>query len=642
MYPVYSRLKTSVFKYIFLSASALLAMFTLLRVALIFCVNASDTDITTPLLLQTLKLGWYFDAYITAYFISLPVILYVLFLWLTSYKIKQVLTTIISWYIIYALPLLFFIAIADIPYFLFFHNRLTETSLQWLGNTAIVIDMLTSNKTYLSCLVFGLIFGYLIGFTLYIKRPKVNANISSGLYLKWYSKLVITLVLISVTFLGMRGRIDRPLREGDAFFCDNTTINQLGLNAIFTLIKSYEAQAHLMDDELAISQTKAFLAIQNTIDSISPIARLQHVTLADTSKPNVVLVLMESMSAAYMQAFGNTLNLTPNLDSLSKISWHHTNMYSAGIHTNNGVFSTLYSYPAIKRTRPMSTVPLRAYSGLPYTLKQLGYETVFFTTHNKSFDNLETFIPFNSFDELYSEENYDKDAILGPFGVADDYLFSFATNKLTHKTKPFFATILTTSNHEPYTIPKTFTRQFNDESYNAVNYSDWSIGEFLNQCSKQDWYTNTIFIFVADHGLNVGQNVSGFALNYHHIPLLIHFPKTPQPKVVNDFVLQVDVFPYIMSLLQQPFVNNTLGVSPLIKPREMAYFSADDKLAALSTEWLYVYFYSGKEFLFKRNETSSKNYISDFPNVAAEHKNYAFSQTQTAEWLFRNNKTAVK
>ena len=52
---------------------------------------------------------------------------------------------------------------------------------------------------------------------------------------------------------------------------------------------------------------------------------------------------MESMSANYMKRFGNKHNLTPFLDSLSQQSWFFTNAYSAGIHTNNGIFSTLYS-----------------------------------------------------------------------------------------------------------------------------------------------------------------------------------------------------------------------------------------------------------------------------------------------------------
>ncbi|MCC7533492.1 MAG: sulfatase-like hydrolase/transferase [Bacteroidia bacterium] len=639
MYKFTYRITTLHILFIVLVGVYTLLIFFATRLCLIQLIKASEQALTPATINRVLWYSLPFDFFIVAYLSVFPVLLFLFSVWRDSEKTSLLLFKITKWFYVFTLPVVLVLSIADIPYFLFFKNKLTESAFQWVNNPAILMEMLTSNTLHAMALAIACV-ACLVTIILVIKTA--NQFIKIGNH-KGYSKAintVISFVLVVIIFIGMRGRMDHPLREGDAFFSDNAVVNQLALNPIFTLIKSFEAKAGLMPENEALELTKQFLNINSVIDSISPIAQYIEAEKTNT-KPNVILVLMESMSAAYMEPSDVADGLTPVLDSLSKISITHTNMYSAGIHTNNGVFSTLYGFPALKRIRPMSTVPLRKYSGIPYTLKQNGYETLFFTSHDKSFDNLGAFLPYNSFDKIISQNDYDPTAIVGPFGVPDRYLFSYAVNELSKSTKPFFATILTSSNHDPYIIPETFKKKFADKSFNAVHYADWSIGEFLQLCKVQPWYKNTIFLFIADHGLNVGEPISGFALNYHHIPFILFNPAKNEPMVVNDFVQQVDVYPYLMNVLQIPYYNNTLGVSPLLHTRKMIYFSADDKLAAMNSEWLYVYYYSGNEYLYKRNEKNSKNYIHEFKDIADLLKKYAFAQTQTADWLYRTNKTKV-
>ena len=35
---------------------------------------------------------------------------------------------------------------------------------------------------------------------------------------------------------------------------------------------------------------------------------------------------------------------------------------------------------------------------------------------------------------------------------------------------------------------------------NSLAYSDHCLGSFIENCKKQSWFKNTIFVFVADHG----------------------------------------------------------------------------------------------------------------------------------------------
>ncbi len=636
------RLSMQHLRFIFLVGVLTFVLFNIARLSLIGLTGVLDSDSIRIILFSIIKNGLPFDFFVIAFYSAIPVLLFLISLWTAKGGIQKTLFKATIWYYIFSLPVIIILTIADIPYFLFFKNKLTESAFQWMDNPRIVSEMLLENNFHLALFAVALA---ICAFTIWLLHRKGFGDIRNCQNFTTHKSLIpkvfVSIGLITLTFLGMRGRIDHPLKEGDAFFSDNVIINQLALNPIFTLIKSYEAKADLMDDQEAITLTKTYLNIQSAIDSISPITRYKNYQ-ATGFTPNVVLVIMESMSAAYMEFGGDTSGLTPHLNSLSKAGIMHNKMYSAGIHTNNGVFSTLYGFPAIKRTRPMGTVPLRRYSGIPFILKQNGYSTYFFTTHDKSFDNLGSFLPFNSFDKIYSQNDYDRDALVGPFGVADDYLFKYAVKTLTAQSSPFFTTILTSSNHDPYIIPKSFPLKYHEKSLDAVHYADWSIGQFMNECSRQPWYANTIFMFIADHGLNIGTQISGFALNYHHIPFIIYQPGKIESKQVNSYLQQSDVFPYLMSLLKLSYLNNTLGAAPDQVERDMIYFSSDDKLSALNDEWLYIYYYSGSEYLYKRSEANSKNYIREQSEIATKLRKYAFSQTQTADWLFRMNKTHVE
>ena len=103
------------------------------------------------------------------------------------------------------------------------------------------------------------------------------------------------------------------------------------------------------------------------------------------------------MSAAKMGRYGSKDNLTPSLDSLALQGLCFDNIYTAGIHTYNGVFGTLFSFPALAMQHPMKASNMLKYNGIAATLKQYDYQTVYFTTHDGQFDNVEGFLYHNSF-----------------------------------------------------------------------------------------------------------------------------------------------------------------------------------------------------------------------------------------------------
>jgi hypothetical protein len=96
-----------------------------------------------------------------------------------------------------------------------------------------------------------------------------------------------------------------------------------------------------------------------------------------------------------------------------------------------------------------------------------------------------------------------------------------------------------------------------------------------------------------------------------------------------------------MDIIHASYINNTLGIDVMKHHREFVYFSADDKMGCLNNEWLYIYHFGGIEYLHKYQNHDLKNYATEYPQQLQRMKQYAFSQTQASEWLFKQNKTAV-
>ena len=114
--------------------------------------------------------------------------------------------------------------------------------------------------------------------------------------------------------------------------------------------------------------------------------------------------------------------------------------------------------------------------------------------------------------------------------------------------QPFFATLLSISNHPPYIIPPYFKPHSKETEEQIVEYADWSLRKFMDEASRQPWYENTIFVFLADHGKLVGSPKSDMPLTYHHIPLIIYEPGQ-SPRKLEVLGGQIDVGPTILGML---------------------------------------------------------------------------------------------
>lgn len=600
-------------------------------------------------------MGWRFDTVISGYILFFPLLILSV-LSFFSFN-KNLVYKTLHYFILILYLLAFLICAIDIPFFNYYFSRLTIVVLSWMQNASFGFKMIFEEMSYLIYLFVFLV--VCIGFIIVLKKIKKkvlqqtdNQHTLSKIrfFIKQFS---FSIIALSLLFLGIRGRIEKksPIKVGTAYFSNYAFPNQLGLNPVYTFIQSYIDKInptneifHLMDDETAIRNANQYMHITNSkIPFVREIKGEEHPHAA-----NVVVVLMESMSANKMTRYGNPAQLTPFLDSIANHAYCFENFYSAGIHTFNGIFSTLFSYPAQLKQHPMNGTIIPQFNGFSNTLKNFNYHSIYITTHDEQFDNVSGFLHANAFDNIISQKDYPSDMVLSTLGVPDHYMFEYAIpvlNDLNKKNKPFFACFMTASDHGPYIIPSNidFKAKNKDTREGIVEYADWSIRHFISLAEKQPWFDNTIFVFLADHGGIVGSNAYDMPLSYNHIPLIIYAPKLiKEAKSIKNPGGQTDVFPTVMGILGYPYTNSTAGIDLLREKRPYMYFSADDKIGCINDEFFYIYRTSGSESLYKFRNQDTRDYIKENKMLADSMKTYSFSMLQSSQSVISMKKKLVK
>jgi phosphoglycerol transferase MdoB-like AlkP superfamily enzyme len=624
-----------------------LPIFSLFRVILLITELNRIQDAPALDIMQAFIMGLRFDIVISGYILSVSfILLSIVYIIKGNTSISRLFLSGIKYFIMAMFALAFAVCAADIPYFNHFFSRFTITAFEWIDNPEFVFKMIVQEPYYWASIVpFTLM---LIAFGKLIQKS-FSVFSSTHTYIKRQVVFLSSLLFLSLMLLGVRGRVDEksPIRIGTAYFSNNPFLNQLGLNPNFTLMRSFldankkeNKEIQLMDPETAVKNVQSYLNIQETSNE-QPLMRKVEFDNHTAKNYNVVLILMESMSAAKMKRHGNQNDLTPFLDSISAHGYYFENAYTSGIHTMNGVFSTLFSYPAIFRQHPMKESIMRKYPGMYYTFKKNGYSTIYFTTHDGQFDNIEGFLKANDCEKVVSKSDYPKEKAKTTLGVPDDYMFEFSIpilNQLHDNNKGFFATFLTSSDHGPYYIPEYFEAKSNGVRNKIVEYADFSLRKFIEMSSKQEWFDNTLFVFIADHG-SPSDNLYDMSLNYHHSPLLFYAPAIlKDPKTFSKMASQIDVFPTIMGLLQRPYYNQTFGIDLFRESREFAIINAYDKYGVIGQNWFLMVRADKSRSLYKYKENDLYDYSKEFKDNADKMDIFAKSNLQAFQHLKKSNK----
>ncbi len=603
-------------------------------------------DIPELLYSNALSLGISYDTMVASYLVALPAIVFFIAMFFNHNSLW--LRRGMSAYFSVAFLFVFLASSADIPYYIFTGSRLNDAILMWMDTPGAMVGfVLGSSSFYPYLLIFfmGTVLSVLL--VVFLQRSVLASGFSVSLSA---GKKIISFILVTILLLvGIRGgwRV-RPVAVRDAFVTNYPFVNMLALNPLFSFFDSMtKINLDYLDNTVAIKNAGRYLDVKGDLGS--PVART--VSFPDPSvkiKPNIVLVLMESMSAEMTGLSSSGKSFTPFLDSISNHAVSFSNFYTCGMHTCNGLYGVLYSLPSVPGMHPLSNVYTanQKFYGMASVLKDNGYSTNFFCTHYEEFDNMGFFLRNNGFDNFFSRQNYPDAPDEGSFGVSDETLYDFAFNKLNEFSKagnPFFTTLLTISTHEPPLMPKktTFKPKSSVPFEQVYEYADWALGGFMKKCKNESWFDNTIFIFLADHGCNMPSPYE-IPLSYHHSPFIIYSPSLiKESKKFDKLAIQMDVFPTVMDFLKTPYTNNTLGIDLFNEERPFAFFCKDYLVGCLDKKHFLVIRKFGGESLHNYTSGNIENVIGQNRALADSMKTYTYSMLETAQWMLENKKLSV-
>lgn len=313
---------------------------------------------------------------------------------------------------------------------------------------------------------------------------------------------------------------------------------------------------------------------------------------------NVIVIQLEAFQNFVIQAEYNGQELTPNLNELiGDESIYFDNYYSVigKGNTADAEFATLNSlYPVIDG-ESYRLYTDNTYNGLPWKLKEQGYETYAFHGNEAAFWNRQQAYPYQGIDHFYSIENMDDRDIVG-LGISDSSMFQQMVDVLNKADGNFFSFGISLSSHHPYDLDEELQELEilpEDEGtkfanyLQAVHYTDRAIGELIQSLKRAGLYKDTVIAFYGDHhGLNCTMddndiyvsNFLGKQYGYEEmmkVPCIIHIPGSGTSETVSTMGCQVDFLPtmaYLMGFhMEQPYI---MGQNLLTAEHGFAAFTA--------------------------------------------------------------------
>lgn len=317
----------------------------------------------------------------------------------------------------------------------------------------------------------------------------------------------------------------------------------------------------------------------------------------NTTKPNIVILILESWSADLIESLGGTPGITPEFHQLEKDGLLFENIYADGERSEQAMASILSGFPA----HPISSITVQPdkfvkIKTLTHILKDQGYSSSFYFGGQLIYGNIKAYIHYNGFDKITEIENFSREIPKGKLGVHDEYVLDRQNQELSEFRQPFFSTLFTLSSHSPYDQPlqNGLKWDLGEKNYiNSLFYTDKCLGNYFQKVKKEPWYQNTVFILIADHSHPTHTNKPSFTPDYFKIPMLWvggalknEFRGKKLKKTGNQSGI-------IGTLLPQLGLKNTdfRWSKNLLNPYtpEFAYFSLDNGFGFVRPEGYFVY-----------------------------------------------------
>jgi len=297
----------------------------------------------------------------------------------------------------------------------------------------------------------------------------------------------------------------------------------------------------------------------------------------DTIKPNIVIIVLESLGKEWGYPNKNDMSFTPFFDSLA----------SKGLYWKNCMATTKRSFgviPAITGSLPFGVKGFQfgnmpEHQSLLKILKNNHYKTNVFYAGTFNFDAINDYLLAQGIDHMsenfYRHYEENKTAYNGvPYwGYHDSIMYEKVLQdpNFLNDTTPVFNLFVTTSGHQDIDRSNPYFQRADQlvneliasapeekqayylkriDRITAIFYQDLCLRDFFEHYKKRKDFEHTIFVFTGDHASGMMPKND---LSFYHVPLVIWSQLLLSHQTFPALVSHNDLVPTIEALLKEHY-----------------------------------------------------------------------------------------
>ena len=478
--------------------------------------------------------GLSLDLSTSLYFLILPFLITLVSLWWD----ERLLHTILRIYYGVIATMLMLAFVADTSLYPFWGFKLDASCLQYLEAPAEVRASVSG--FYMAIRLILLFLGSYALYRLYKAIPFWAKNPS-----RREAATATNILFIPLIVIGIRGGLDESTTNiGQVYFSQNQFLNHSAVNPVFSFMSSFEKTASNIVDYDFFSQNECDTLMRD----LYPTTSVHTDTLLTTSRPDIVIVLMESAGDIFEKAM-------PRLRRLKKEGIDFTACYGNTWRTDRGTVCTYSGYPSFPTSSVMK-MPQKTnhLPGIAATLREAGYQTYYLYGGDINFTNMRSFLVTTGWERLQWKADYtNEEQNSAKWGVRDDITFNTLYEQIaaidtsaTHTRHLFgFSTL---SSHEPWDVP---LKKLDQPIPNAFYYLDACIGDFIDRLKQLPQWDNLLIIFLPDHSIDYGPYTEAMQAR-NKIPMVWAGGAVKAPRKITKLCNQTDLAATLLAQLRLP------------------------------------------------------------------------------------------
>ena len=478
--------------------------------------------------------GLSLDLSTSLYFLILPFLITLVSLWWDEHLLHTILR--IYYGVIATMLMLAFVA--DTSLYPFWGFKLDASCLQYLEAPAEVRASVSG--FYMAIRLILLFLGSYALYRLYKAIPFWAKNPS-----RREAATATNILFIPLIVIGIRGGLDESTTNiGQVYFSQNQFLNHSAVNPVFSFLSSFEKTASNIVDYDFFSQNECDTLMRD----LYPTTSVHTDTLLTTSRPDIVIVLMESAGDIFEKAM-------PRLRRLKKERTDFTACYCNNWRTDRGTVCTYSGYPSFPTSSVMK-MPMKTnhLPGIAASLREVGYQTSYLYGGDINFTNMRSFLVTTGWETLTWKADYSNEQqSSAKWGVRDDITFNTLYEQIaaidtsaTHTRHLFgFSTL---SSHEPWDVP---LKKLDQPIPNAFYYLDTCIGDFIDRLKQLPQWDNLLIIFLPDHSIDYGPYTEALQVR-NKIPMVWAGGAVKAPRKITQLCNQTDLAATLLAQLQLP------------------------------------------------------------------------------------------